>query len=120
MFLEHQYNVTQPYHCQGTNVMTSLVANASPFLFPCTIEYSLICAVILLEMWKEVKTVHKTDEKKDMKETRVVFVSHQEKVTNVYNFRKLDNDNVYLYITFPAYFRFLIDLVSRISSSLYG
>lgn len=73
--------------------MTSLVANAGPFLFPCTIEYSLICAVILLEMWKEVKTVHKeeSEEKKEVKETRVVFVSNQEKVTNVYNFRKLDN-----------------------------
>ena len=29
--------------------------NASPFLFPCTIEYSLICAVILYEMWKKIK-----------------------------------------------------------------
>lgn len=35
--------------------MGSLVQNASPFLFPCTIEYSLICAVILFEMWKEIK-----------------------------------------------------------------
>lgn len=33
--------------------MGSLVQNASPFLFPCTIEYSLICAVILFEMWKQ-------------------------------------------------------------------
>lgn len=31
--------------------------NASPFLFPCTIEYSLICAVILYEMWKHVKSI---------------------------------------------------------------
>lgn len=36
--------------------MGPLVSNASPFLFPCTIEYSLICAVILLEIWKKVKT----------------------------------------------------------------
>lgn len=34
-----------------------MVQNASPFLFPCTIEYSLICAVILYEMWKKVKTI---------------------------------------------------------------
>lgn len=38
--------------CRRTNIMGSLVQNASPFLFPCTIEYSLICAVILFEMWK--------------------------------------------------------------------
>ncbi|GJQ77452.1 hypothetical protein Trydic_g20849 [Trypoxylus dichotomus] len=84
-------NVSEHFHCQTENVMTSLVANASPFLFPCTIEYSLICAVILLEMWKEVKTVHENqpEEKKEVKETRVVFVSHQEKVTNVYNFQSL-------------------------------
>jgi len=34
--------------------MGSLVQNASPFLFPCTIEYSLICAVILYAIWKNV------------------------------------------------------------------
>lgn len=28
--------------------------NASPFLFPCTIEYSLICAAILYVMWKNI------------------------------------------------------------------
>lgn len=41
--------------------MGSLVTNASPFLFPCTIEYSLICAVILFEMWKKVKTTRRTE-----------------------------------------------------------
>ncbi|XP_039434905.1 proton channel OtopLc isoform X2 [Culex pipiens pallens] len=47
--------------CQRTNIMGSLVQNASPFLFPCTIEYSLICAVILYEMWKKVKTIAEID-----------------------------------------------------------
>lgn len=37
--------------------MSTLVQNASPFLFPCTIEYSLICAVILFEMWKNIKNI---------------------------------------------------------------
>lgn len=41
--------------CRRTNIMGNLVQNASPFLFPCTIEYSLICAVILFEMWKKVR-----------------------------------------------------------------
>lgn len=40
--------------CRRSNIMGALLQNASPFLFPCTIEYSLICAVILYEMWKEV------------------------------------------------------------------
>ncbi|KAJ8871230.1 hypothetical protein PR048_027536 [Dryococelus australis] len=43
------------YECRRANIMGSLVQNASPFLFPCTIEYSLICAVILYEMWKHIK-----------------------------------------------------------------
>lgn len=37
--------------------MGTLVQNASPFLFPCTIEYSLVCACILFEMWKTVKSI---------------------------------------------------------------
>lgn len=40
--------------CRRSNIMGALLQNAAPFLFPCTIEYSLICAVILYEMWKEV------------------------------------------------------------------
>ena len=42
------------YECRRTNIMGSLVQDASPFLFPCTIEYSLICAAILYVMWKNI------------------------------------------------------------------
>ncbi|XP_058823938.1 proton channel OtopLc-like isoform X1 [Topomyia yanbarensis] len=54
-------NAVDYVDCQRTNIMGSLVQNASPFLFPCTIEYSLICAVILYEMWKKVKTIAEID-----------------------------------------------------------
>lgn len=47
-------NITEVYPCRRSNIMGALLQNAAPFLFPCTIEYSLICAVILYEMWKEV------------------------------------------------------------------
>ncbi|XP_031634080.1 proton channel OtopLc-like isoform X2 [Contarinia nasturtii] len=43
--------------CSESTIMTTLIHDASPFLFPCTIEYSLICAVILYEMWKNVKSI---------------------------------------------------------------
>lgn len=43
--------------CERTKIMGRLVQDASPFLYPCTIEYSLICAVILYEMWKKVKSL---------------------------------------------------------------
>lgn len=52
------FAASQKYQeCLRTNIMGSLVQNASPFLFPCTIEYSLICAVILFEMWKKVRSI---------------------------------------------------------------
>ncbi|KAF4523613.1 hypothetical protein B566_EDAN014587 [Ephemera danica] len=57
---DHHERVDRAAHtqnCMRTNIMGSLVQNASPFLFPCTIEYSLICAVILYEMWKNVNTM---------------------------------------------------------------
>ncbi|KAJ8984444.1 hypothetical protein NQ317_012508, partial [Molorchus minor] len=57
--LEEEHNATMSMihkkYCQEGYIMGSLITNASPFLFPCTIEYSLICAVILFEMWKKVK-----------------------------------------------------------------
>lgn len=51
--------------CQEELVLGSLVANASPFLFPCTIEYSLICAVILFEMWKNNNNGESNDDKNE-------------------------------------------------------
>lgn len=42
------------YECARENIMGTLVNSASPFLFPCTIEYSLICAAICYVMWKSM------------------------------------------------------------------
>ncbi|KAL3213244.1 hypothetical protein MRX96_035585 [Rhipicephalus microplus] len=44
----------ETHNCRRANIMGELVQNASPFLFPCTIEYSLISAGILYIMWKNV------------------------------------------------------------------
>ncbi|XP_063530375.1 proton channel OtopLc-like isoform X1 [Cydia strobilella] len=57
-------NGTLEIPCRRANIMGALLQNASPFLFPCTIEYSLIVAVILYEMWKEVKCTPEDFEKK--------------------------------------------------------
>uniref|UniRef100_A0A6P7GJY0 Proton channel OtopLc-like n=1 Tax=Diabrotica virgifera virgifera TaxID=50390 RepID=A0A6P7GJY0_DIAVI len=48
------------YECRRTNIIGSLVQDASPFLFPCTIEYSLICAAILYVMWKSISKLPPT------------------------------------------------------------
>jgi len=49
------------YDCRKSDMMSRLVDNASPFLFPCTIEYSLLCSGVLYVMWKNI-TVSKHSE----------------------------------------------------------
>ncbi|CAH2063371.1 unnamed protein product, partial [Iphiclides podalirius] len=58
------HNDTLEVPCRRANIMGALLQNASPFLFPCTIEYSLIVAVILYEMWKEIKCTPEDFERK--------------------------------------------------------
>lgn len=41
-----------------SNIMSKLLADSGPFLFPCTIEYSLICAAVLFVMWKNIADEH--------------------------------------------------------------
>lgn len=61
--------------CIRENIMGRLVQNASPFLFPCTVEYSLICAVILYEMWKKIR---KNDtEKREHHESMKGYHTHK-------------------------------------------
>lgn len=43
---EHKYN------CLTSNVMEPILVKSEPYLAPCTVEYSLLCAVILGLMWK--------------------------------------------------------------------
>ncbi|XP_076236991.1 proton channel OtopLc [Calliopsis andreniformis] len=58
---QHEIDQLGHAHDDEDGILKSLLRDASPFLFPCTIEFSLICAVILFEMWKRV------DEKIDAK-----------------------------------------------------
>lgn len=46
--------------CRRSNIMGELVQEASHFLFPCTIQYSLICAAILYIMWKNIGRLGQT------------------------------------------------------------
>ncbi|KAK7489430.1 hypothetical protein BaRGS_00019374 [Batillaria attramentaria] len=40
------------FNCQWTSMMSKAVDAAAPYLYPCTIEFSLMCAGILYVMWK--------------------------------------------------------------------
>ena len=44
--------------CERSEVMGSLVQDASPLVFPCAIEYSLICAAIRLHVINSFRTFH--------------------------------------------------------------
>jgi large subunit ribosomal protein L18 len=48
--------------CWKSNIMAPLVRSASRFLFPCTVEYSLLCAVILGVMWMNACSDDKTNQ----------------------------------------------------------
>ncbi|XP_059149972.1 proton channel OtopLc-like [Physella acuta] len=48
----HDANDTDP--CRWSGMMNQAVEAAGPYLYPCTIEYSLMCAGILYIMWKNV------------------------------------------------------------------
>ena len=52
---ENGGNHSVQMECRKSNIVGSLVQSSSAFLFPCTIEYSLICAVILFEIWKNIQ-----------------------------------------------------------------
>lgn len=100
--------------------MGSLVTNASPFLFPCTIEYSLICAVILFEMWKKMKTI-KVKMDKDFDRTHL-HQQHQkeDKISTHFNFSKTrfyTSFQVFLYIYFI--YRSICSISSSITASLF-
>lgn len=51
---DHEFYTTHG-ECRRSNVIGQLVQDASQFLFPCTIEYSLICAAMLYMLWKRIE-----------------------------------------------------------------
>jgi len=65
--------------CWKSNIMAPLVRSASRFLFPCTVEYSLLCAVILGVMWlnacSDDKTNHNNPQTPDSPAGRVSGVN---------------------------------------------
>lgn len=58
-----------------TTIIGPLLQNSSAFLFPCIIEYSLICAVILYEMWKTVNATREGSSSSDSSICKMTFKS---------------------------------------------
>ena len=55
--LAHAAHASDYVKC-GSDIMQKVLEDSSRFLFPCTIEFSLICAAILFIMWKNVGLEH--------------------------------------------------------------
>ena len=51
-------HATEKHNCQRNEIVHNLLESSGPFLFPCTIEFSLICAAVLFIMWKNVSSEH--------------------------------------------------------------
>lgn len=93
LFSEHSphgnittYTIQKEISCPKGTVMGPLVFNASPFLFPCTIEYSLICAVILFEIWKKVKMEEEEEEGEEKKSDK----GSRNNLHGIQNMNKID------------------------------
>lgn len=54
MTLSPMAEVGRYTRCRRRRVLGKLVQNISPLLFPCSIQYSLICAAICFIMWKNI------------------------------------------------------------------
>ena len=80
--IAHLFNICS----RKDNIMDKLLKNSSPFLFPCTIEYSLICAAILYIMWKNISEEH--EHYKSQRKRRKIT---QKMIQN--NVRQLGPDN---------------------------
>jgi len=46
-----------PYTCDN-QIIYKLQQDSSPYLYPCLVQFSLICSVVLLTMWKRVQPEH--------------------------------------------------------------
>ncbi|XP_033743526.1 proton channel OtopLc-like [Pecten maximus] len=44
--------------CNGNSLMKSVVESSGPYLYPCSVEYSIIFAGILYVMWKNIGRFH--------------------------------------------------------------
>ncbi|KAG1689326.1 Proton channel OtopLc [Nymphon striatum] len=75
--------------CRHASVIGRMVQVASPFMFPCTIEYSLICASILYIMWKNIQKI----KLKVRNETSGSIVSIPESTRSNKNYHQVDCSN---------------------------
>ncbi|XP_052283293.1 proton channel OtopLc-like [Dreissena polymorpha] len=56
--------------CQGDSLMGDVVVTSSPYLYPCSVMYSLICAAVLFVMWLRLNDKINTSEAGDQQSSK--------------------------------------------------
>ncbi|XP_052828448.1 proton channel OtopLc isoform X4 [Octopus bimaculoides] len=59
--------------CIETSLMSKVVEDAAPYLYPCSIQYSLICAGILYVMWSNIgkQLLYQSSDEESQREAKV-------------------------------------------------
>ncbi|XP_041359648.1 proton channel OtopLc-like [Gigantopelta aegis] len=65
-----QTTMSHHYDCSGESLMRSVVEESGPYLYPCSVEYSLICAGILYIMWKNIGRKGITQDQEELREAK--------------------------------------------------
>ncbi|XP_064609588.1 proton channel OtopLc-like [Liolophura sinensis] len=60
------------FDCKTSQLMLSVLETVSPYLYPCSIEYSLICAGIVYTLWKNIGKRVMAIKSEDDKDDRAV------------------------------------------------
>ena len=71
-----------PFHlnatsCERVNIMGTIVADSTPYLYPFIIEYSLIGAVVIFVMWKHIGRYPKFSQDEDLEHRLEVMLSRR-------------------------------------------
>jgi Otopetrin len=71
-----------PFHlnatsCERVNIMGTIVADSTPYLYPFIIEYSLIGAVVIYVMWKHIGRYPKYPQDEDLEHRLEVMLSRR-------------------------------------------
>lgn len=49
--------LSRNWTCDVSDMITPLIRSVNPYLRPCGVEYSLLCAVIIVVIWNDICTV---------------------------------------------------------------
>lgn len=107
------------FNCLASNIMEPILTKSEPYLAPCTVEYSLLSAVILGLMWKNV-CGNEALSGMSNKVLMIIIVNHRNLMKIYISFisgHKCISFNLFLLNTFITYIIYKVGLKYRITNS---